>query len=193
MITVPYKDHTRLLQIEDLKSIYEILDKHKSIGKLPFSESFDDFTKRMSVNFQDVNTRCIGYFEDGKLITFLIQHVSDKIPAWHMTLLGTISSNAWDYSKNGLDMCWANAMDYAENKKIFRFYWALPKKWARTQSRTILTSTVWPRYEIYTESTVPPNTVPVWPEYKPSFGDKLKPHETIIKLGVLKNEYRNTN
>lgn len=183
----------KLLTFDDAEDIFEIINSHQSISKIPFLELKEEFLEKIKLTFQNPNVRCIGYYENDCLTTFLIQQLSDKIPAWHMTLLGTRSIHRWNYSLNGLDLCWSNAMSFAEEKGIFRLYWALPERWARTQNKTILTSTTWPRYDIYIEAIVPANQYPVWLEYRPSFGEKLKPHNTVIKLGVLKNEYRKLN
>lgn len=183
----------KLLTFEDAGDIFKIITAHQSISKVPYRETREEFLEKIKHTFQNPNARCIGYYENNKLTTFLIQLLSDKIPAWHMTLLGTTSEHRWNYSLNGLDMCWGDAMNFAEDKGIYRLYWALPRKWARTQDRTIQTSTTWPRYEIYIESIIPAGQYPEWPEYKPSFGEKIKPHDTVIKLGVLKNEYRKFN
>jgi hypothetical protein len=69
----------------------------------------------------------------------------------------------------------------------------MPASWARTQNRTIKTSDVWQRYNIYLEEVLPANTIPAYDEYKISYGVKIKPHDVVIKQGLLKNEFRPFN
>jgi hypothetical protein len=150
-------------------------------------ESFDEHIKHVLT--QD-NQRVIGYFENNTLVSFLSQVLVNRLCAWHMTMLGTNSPHNWNYKKNGLEYCWANAMDYAEQQGIYRIYWSMPEHWARTQSRTMKTSDVWPRYDIYLEEEVNAGNFPLWDEHKISFGKHLKPHNVVIKQALLKNEHR---
>lgn len=185
--------NTRLLLTNDIAEIYEVLKVHNSISRMEFLETINVFSKKMIESFDDPNFRAIGYYEDNVLVTFLFQYLSSQIPAWHMTLLGTRSLHKWNYSKNGLDDCWSNAMHYAEDKSMYRIYWALPERWSRSARKTMLTSIVWPRYEIYIEDVIGAGKLPKWAEHKPAFGKLLKPHNTVIKCGILKNEYRKFN
>jgi hypothetical protein len=66
----------------------------------------------------------------------------------------------------------------------------MPSSWARTQLRTINTSDVWKRYDIFIETIIPENTFPIYGEYKISYGKVLKPHKVVVKQALLKNEFR---
>lgn len=190
MIALDFLTNTRALTKDDCDEMFNILTSRSTISKVPS----DNVTKEDIVkSLEDSNTRCIGYFEDNKLVSYLLQVFTPRIPAWHMTVLYTISDSSWNYKKNGLEYCWANAMHYAESKNIFRLYWSMPASWARTQNRTIKTSDVWQRYNIYLEEVLPANTIPIYDEYKISYGVKIKPHDVVIKQGLLKNEFRPFN
>lgn len=193
MIDQEYKNKTKVLTLEHAEDVYKIIKHHNVIGKSPYTETLEESVKNTERGLGNPNIRTIGYFEGNKLISFLVQQLSEKIPAWHMTLLGTISNHRWNYKLNGLEFCWANAMDYAESKNIFRIYWSLPLRWARSQQRTYMTTDVWFRYNIYIEDVITPNKKPNWLEHHISFGEKFKSHDTVIKLGILKNEYRPFN
>ena len=79
---------------------------------------------------------------------------------------------------------------YAENLGVYKVYWSMPTKWARTQTKTIHTSDVWKRYDIYTEAIIPPYQFPKWEDQGISFGKIPKPHNVTVKLAILKNEFR---
>lgn len=193
MIDPFYQTCTRTLNTQDIPDILSVLHAHDNIGKVPYAAMENEISLFEQRYFTNPLIRIVGYFEDGRLISFLIQHMSNRIAAWHMTLLSTISQHRWDYKKNGLEYCWANAMDFAEKQRVFRVYWALPEAWARSQQRTVKTSDVWPRYDIYIEDIVPPQERPKKEEHDLAFGTKLKPHTITIKSGLLKNEYRHFN
>ena len=193
MIDQIYKNKTKVLTVDYAEEIYNILKTHNSIGKTPYVETLEESVRNSEISSKNPNIRVIGYFEENKLISFLVQRMSEKIPAWHMTLLGTISKHPWNYKLNGLEYCWANAMDYAESKNIFRIYWTLPARWAKTQVKTYKTTDVWYRYNIYIEDIIPPGSKPLWTEHNTSFGEKNRDYESVVKLGVLKNEYRSFN
>lgn len=190
MIPDTFLENTRVLTLSDVDSMFKIVTARPTISKMPLDKiSKEDLIKSL----EDNNTRCIGYFEEDNLVSYLLQVFTPRIPAWHMTVLHTISSHNWNYKKNGLEYCWANAMQYAESKNIYRLYWSMPAVWARTQYRTIKTSDVWPRYDIYVESHIPAGVLPTYDEYKISYGKKLKTHDVVIKQGLLKNEFRKFN
>lgn len=184
---------TRLLDVSEAPLIADILFEHQFISKMHHAETQEESILNISQSIKNPNVRCIGYFEHGRLVSFLFQLLSENIPAWHMTLLGTRSSHKWDYSLNGMDACWANAMDFAEGKKVYRIYWSMPEKWMHSQQKTLTTSAVWHRYEIFVDDIIPAGQLPSWPEHVPAFGKRLKPHPTVIKTGLLKNEYRKFN
>ena len=134
--------------------------------------------------------RVVGYFEDEELISFLTQQFTERGPMWYMTMLGTKSSHRWNYKLNGLEHCWNYAMTRAERNEIYKIVWSMPVSWSRTQRRTIKTSDVWPRYELYYDCIVPAGQLPKWPEHKNVFGQMIKDHDVLIKSAILKNEYR---
>lgn len=192
MISDDFLKNTRTLTMDDCESIFNIVTYRDTVSKAPMpTRDYNAFRDNLAKSFDPVaSTRFIGYFENDKLTSYMAQVFSPLMPVWHMAVLSTISNSPWNYKKNGLEFCWANAMSYAESKNIYRIYWSMPVSWARTQYRTINTSDVWKRYDIFVETIVPANTFPVYGEYKISYGRVLKPHDVVVKQGLLKNEFR---
>jgi hypothetical protein len=170
----------------------EVLDNTSKVSKVEKANN-TEIENAIKLSLENENERVIGYFDEGILVSYLVQVMSKRISSWHLAVLGTRSTESWNYKKNGLEYCWANAMQYAESKNIYRLYWSMPTVWARTQYRTINTSDVWPRYDIYIESHIPAGVLPIYDEYKISYGKKLKTHDVVIKQGLLKNEFRKFN
>lgn len=198
MIDQSYKDCTRLLSHRDLDDIMSIVSVKSKITGVDIKKYDLDFFKESISQFLEPfpNTelgQVIGYFENGVLISFLTQQYTSRSPMWYMTMLATRSPHPWNYKMNGLEMCWANAMDRAESMGTYRILWSMPVAWANSQRRTIKTSDVWPRYEIYNEVVVKSNTLPQWPEHKNVFGKLVKDHDVLIKSASLKNEFRRIN
>lgn len=191
MISNDYNNNTRLLNVNDIDQIMSIIDsKHKISNTDKDSLEPESFVDHFNYALSQENQRIIGYFENDNLVSFLCQVIDKRLCAWHMTMLGTNSIHNWNYKKNGLEYCWANAMDFSEKQGIYRIYWSMPEFWARTQSRTMKTSDVWPRYEIYLEEQVPSGNFPKWDEHRVSFGKHIKPHTVVVKQALLKNEFR---
>lgn len=189
MIDQFYQSVTKELTQQDISSILEILDQKDKISKVDKVDN-EQLKEIILSALSNDNERIIGYFVNDVLISYLAQYFSKRMPAWHMTMLGTRSKFPWNYKKNGLEYCWANAMDYAEKLDFYRIYWSLPSRWARTQQKTYMTTEVWYRYNIYIEDVIELNNFPKWDEHKISFGKILKPHDVTIKMAVLKNEFR---
>lgn len=179
----------------DLDAIMQII-KHKNKITGINTEHYDlNFFEKQISRFLDPYPnkdlgRVIGYFENNILISFLTQQFTERGPMWYMTMLGTNSLHRWNYKLNGLEHCWEYAMTRAENAGIYKIVYALPTAWSRTQRRTIKTSDVWQRYEIFYDCVIPAGTVPKWPEHKNVFGTLTKEHDVLIKTAILKNEYR---
>lgn len=183
------------LTMSDLDQIVDVINSKSKITGIPIDHyNLEYFKEEISLFLKPYPNedlgRVVGYFEDNTLISFLTQQFTLRGPMWYMTMLGTRSPNRWNYKINGLEECWTYAMSRAERNNIFRVLWAMPSSWARTQRRTIKTTDVWKRYELYYECVVPAGELPVWPEHKSVFGKLAKDHDVVIKSAVLKNEYR---
>ena len=189
MIDQGYQKCTRLLTSSDIPNMLEVLGNTSKVSKVEKANN-TEIENAIKLSLENENERVIGYFDEGILVSYLVQVMSKRISSWHLAVLGTRSTESWNYKKNGLEYCWANAMDHAEQLGIFKVYWSMPTRWARTQIRTIHTSDVWKRYDIYTEDIVDPYQFPKWEDHKISFGKIPKPHNVTIKLATLKNEFR---
>lgn len=192
MIDQVYQKFTRVLIPDDISSILEVLDNTNKISKVEKSNNAE-IEQLIVTALTSYDNRVIGYFQEDKLVSYLFQTMSKRMSTWHMMLLGTRSTEGWNYKKNGLEYCWANAIDYAEKLGVYKMYWCMPTKWARTQIKTIHTSDVWQRYNIYTEAIILPYQFPKWEDQGVSFGKIPKPHTVTVKLAVLKNEFRKFN
>ena len=188
-------DNIKDLTINDLDSIMKIIEsKNKITGIDIKAYDLDYFKEEISVFLQPYPNedlgRVIGYFEDSMLVSFLTQQFTKRSPMWYMTMLGTRSNYIWNYKLNGLEACWAYAMERAERNQIYKVLWSMPTAWSRTQRRTIKTTDVWQRYNIYYDRIISAGELPIWPEHKNVFGKIVKNHDVLIKSAILKNEYR---
>lgn len=191
-------DNVRDLTMSDLPAIVNIVEHKNKITGIDIKDYDLDYFRSEISKFlypypnSDMG-RVVGYFEEGKLVSFLTQQYTLRGPMWYMTMLGTNSPHPWNYKRNGLEYCWAYAMERAEKSGIYKIVYALPLSWARTQKRTLKTSDVWYKYEIYHDVIIPAGTMPQWPEHKNVFGTLPKDHDVLIKSAILKNEYRPVN
>lgn len=194
MIDQNYKNCTEILNVDHIPDILNIVFQKRKVSKLDIAAfDVDTVSSLIKQSMSNPQERFIGYFENNTLISFLVQVINPKLASWHMTMLATRSNYSWNYKKNGLEYCWANAMDYAENKGIYKIFWSLPSAWDRTQIKTYNTTDVWFRYNIYIEDKILPNNFPNFDEHKICFGTLPKPHSVTIKMAVLKNEHRPNN
>jgi hypothetical protein len=188
-------NNVRDLTITDLDQLMDVINsKNKITGISIDNYDLDYFKDEISLFLQPYPNkdlgRVVGYFEDDQLISFLTQQFTTRGPMWYMTMLGTRSPNRWNYKINGLEDCWTFAMNRAERNQVYRVLWTMPSAWSRTQRRTLKTTDVWQRYNIYYEGIIPAGELPSWPEHKSVFGKIVKNHDVLIKSAVLKNEYR---
>jgi hypothetical protein len=188
-------NNVRDLTISDLGQLMDVISSKNKITGIDIKDyDLDYFKNEISLFLQPYPNkdlgRVVGYFKDDQLISFLTQQFTSRGPMWYMTMLGTRSPNRWNYKLNGLEDCWAYAMARAERNRIYRVLWAMPTAWARTQPRTLKTSDVWQKYDLYYEGIIPAGELPIWPEHKSVFGKLIKNHDVLIKSAVLKNEYR---
>lgn len=190
--------NVRDLEFADLGQIMDIISSKSKITGIDIKDyDLSFFEEEISLFLEPYPNRhmgrVVGYFKDNKLISFLTQQFTARGPMWYMNMLGTRSEHHWNYKLNGLEDCWAYAMARGERNQIYRILWTMPVSWARTQRRTIKTSDVWNRYEIYHECIIPAGEMPMWPEHKSVFGKIVKDHDVLIKSAVFKNEYRPVN
>jgi hypothetical protein len=191
-------DSIRDLTITDLDSIMKIIEPKNKITGINIKKYDLDYFRNEISRFlepypnKDLG-RVVGYFDNDKLQSFLTQQFTRRGPMWYMTMLATNSPTRWNYKLNGLEYCWKHAMNRAEQVGIYKIVYALPVAWAKTQRRTLNTTDVWHRYEIFYDCIIPAGTLPVWPEHKNVFGLIPKEHDVLIKSAILKNEYRPAN
>lgn len=188
-------NNVRDLTLADLNQLVDVIRCKNKITGIDINEyDLKYFEKEISEFLHPYPNkdlgRVVGYFEDDILVSFLTQQFTERGPMWYMTMLGTRSTHRWNYKLNGLEDCWTYAMARAERNQIYKVLWTMPASWSRTQRRTLKTTDVWHRYNIYYDGVIPAGEMPVWPEHKSVFGKIVKDHDVLIKSAVLKNDYR---
>lgn len=136
------------------------------------------------------NNRIVQYGafnERDELMSQLTQVFSSQpYDHWLMSFLSTNPKLelGWDYRVNGLDALWNAAFVTGNVHKVPHAIWSLPKGWARTQEKTVRTSSVWKRHDVISFAEVPAGEVPTDPVLRWAFGDRPKTYDVVIRRSV---------
>jgi hypothetical protein len=107
----------RICNDQDLLEMYRILYSHNKIAGLDTpNTSFEDFKKKFN---KDIIT--FGYFEDNKLVSFLITKKILEIPSWYVSMMSSEKSFYFDFEKSGLADLFDASAEYWETQGIFSF------------------------------------------------------------------------
>lgn len=185
---------TKLLGIENLEQVIQLLENRNNFSKQSNEGYQRDYliasTHQCLVD--GVRNRIVGCIDDGDLKAILCQTIMQAQPYWHMNYYAT-SNNKIALGKGygiHLSQCFKKAMQDAEEKNYYDFWFSVPEAYAKNGPRMQKTSEEWMRYEVYTDAVVPANTFPEFELHKRAYGKVLKPHAVFIRHAVLKQEFR---
>jgi len=183
-----------ILDQNSLPDIQEIILTRKKMGvhHITIEQALKTYEKISSVILRpepDNETYIWGAFRNNMISAFMVQSFSKKCKEdWLMAYLAvnTKIKKPWNYSKNGMDELWAESINYAESKGSHVIRWSVPAKWANTQQRTQVSSSVWKKYTIYTYCQVPTGTTP---EHKLDqwVAGNVKPYDVVLKKAIISN------
>lgn len=185
---------TKLLGVEHLAQVTNLLENRSNFSKQANSGYTKDYliasTHQCLVD--SIRNRIVGCLEDGELRAILCQTIMQAQPHWHMNYYATDSNKIVLGKGYGihLSQCFKKAMQDAEERNYYDFWFSVPEAYAKNGPRMQKTSEEWMRYEVYTDAVIPANTLPQFDLHKRAYGSIVKPHSVFIRHAVLRQEFR---
>lgn len=178
-----------------IDQVLDLLDSRPKFSKQDTNQEIRSVYEngiRYSLENQ-VNRRVIGSFNNNDLEAILLQNFAPTDPMWVMSFYASKNNNIKLGKGYGpyLSACFRKAMNDAEEKGCFDFWWSVPIHYARNGPRMQMISPEWSRYEVYTDAIIAANTFPKYSVHLLAYGKVLKPHDVFIRHAVLKQEFRN--
>lgn len=185
---------TKLLSMEDLDQVINLLEHRSNFSK----QSNVGYTRDYLIASthqclaDGIRNRIVGCFDNSELKAILCQTIMQAQPHWHMNFYATDRNKIVLGKGYGthLSQCFKKAMQDAEEKNYYDFWFSVPEAYAKNGPRMQKTSEEWMRYEVYTDAVIPANTFPDFDLHKRAYGKVLKSHAVFIRHAVLKQEYR---
>lgn len=185
---------TQILDMEHFQDVHQLLENRNKFSKQPNEGPVWDYliaSTMYCLENQD-RDRIIGTFDNGILKAILCQTILKEHPIWFMKYYATEKNTIALGKGYGpyLSECFKRAMNDAEAKGYYDFWFSVPVAYAKNGPRMQKTSAEWMRYEVYTDAIVKANEYPGQELHRLAYGKILKPHDVFIRHAVLKQEHR---
>jgi hypothetical protein len=167
-----------------------VLSRKKISGTKPVSaERYIELREEAKSNNSSV---ALGYFEDGKLISWLsIGFHESKMRGkfWVIsTFFSTVFKERFSFSRPEFGLLFKAAFETAESRGYYQYFYCVAERLERVYERQWRKNpwAVLGKYELTTLDTVPANTKPEFELYWRLMGQELKPNNMVIKARKLK-------
>jgi hypothetical protein len=187
-----------MIKFLDIQHFDLCIELHKNAtkvsGTIPID--LDYFKKNYLPYFQQQDNFCaLGFFDSNTLVSWMsIRFHENKTRGkfWTIPCLYTSKFvNFFSINAPEVGLLVKNAMQFAESKKFYNYYYAVSEKVSRVYEHQWKKNIYVPtgRYETIIVDTVPANTIPKFELYWKLMGETVKPTAMIIKNRKLKEEF----
>lgn len=178
----------RLLDINDLPEAIKIASLKPIRG-----EDTPVDIELLSNSFRNLNTRTLGYFEDGNLITWVMVKFGtlheEKI--WCIVNIFTRNfSNYFTFNGPDIGPIIEKFFAIAEEEGYYSYIYSVPKKLERVYYKKWKSKNG--RYDTLDLLFIPANTEPSQ-NWATRLNGGIRAYDCVIKKRTLKNEYRKEN
>ena len=138
------------------------------------------------------NSVVIGYFEDGKLISWItIGFYESKMRGkfWVISsFFSSVYTSYFSFNRPEFGMLFKAAFDIAEGRGYYQYFYSISQRLERVYERQWKKNSyaIQGKYELTTLAVVPANTKPEFELYWRLMGQELKPDAIVIKSRKLK-------
>lgn len=167
-----------------------VLSRKKISGTKPVSaERYLELREEAKTNDSSV---AIGYFEDGKLISWLsIGFHESKMRGkfWVIsTFFSSVYTSYFNFNRPEFGLLFKAAFDIAEGRGYYQYFYSISQRLERVYERQWKKNSyaIQGKYELTTLAVVPANTKPEFELYWRLMGQELKPDAIVIKSRKLK-------
>jgi hypothetical protein len=166
-----------------------VFSRKKISGTTPISpERYQALREEAKSN----NAATIGYFEDGKLISWItIGFYESKMRGkfWVISsFFSSVYTSYFSFNKPEFGMLFKAAFDLAENRGYYQYFYSISQRLERVYERQWKKNSyaIQGKYDLTTLAVVPANTKPEFELYWRLMGQELKPDNIVIKSRKLK-------
>jgi hypothetical protein len=167
-----------------------VLSRKKISGTKPVSaERYLELREEAKTNDSSV---AIGYFEDGKLISWLSIGFHESKMRGKFWVISTFFSSTYtsyfSFNRPEFGLLFKAAFDIAEGRGYYQYFYSISKRLERVYERQWKKNSyaIQGKYELTTLAVVPANTKPEFELYWRLMGQELKPDDIVIKSRKLK-------
>jgi hypothetical protein len=174
---------------------YEELCKQIVFSRKKISGTTPISPERYQVHREEAksnNSVVIGYFEDGKLISWItIGFYESKMRGkfWVISsFFSSVYTSYFSFNRPEFGMLFKAAFDIAEGRGYYQYFYSISQRLERVYERQWKKNSyaIQGKYELTTLAVVPANTKPEFELYWRLMGQELKPDNIVIKSRKLK-------
>ena len=166
-----------------------IFSRKKISGTTPISpERYQALREESKSN----NSVGIGYFEDGKLISWItVGFYESKMRGkfWVISnFFSSVYTSYFNFNRPEFGMLFKAAFDIAEGRGYHQYFYSIAERLERVYERQWKKNSyaIQGKYDLTTLAVVPANTKPEFELYWRLMGQELKPDNIVIKSRKLK-------
>jgi hypothetical protein len=186
-----------MIEVRDITGNYEyeeicdqiFFSRKKISGTSPMSiEQYQILREQSKSN----NSVTIGYFEDGKLISWItIGFYESKMRGkfWVISnFFSSVYTSYFNFNRPEFGMLFKAAFEVAEGRGYYQYFYSIAERLERVYERQWKKNSyaIQGKYDLTTLAVVPANTKPEFELYWRLMGQELKPDNIVIKSRKLK-------
>ena len=186
-----------MIEVRDITGNYEyeeicdqiFFSRKKISGTSPMSiEQYQILREQSKSN----NSVTIGYFEDGKLISWItIGFYESKMRGkfWVISnFFSSVYTSYFNFNRPEFGMLFKAAFEVAEGRGYYQYFYSIAERLERVYERQWKKNSyaIQGKYDLTTLAVVPANTKPEFELYWRLMGQELKPDNIAIKARKLK-------
>jgi hypothetical protein len=180
--------------IDDLDSINDLLESCNSQQKklIPSTRTYT-YYRDLFLNVNEHKKYVVVAYKENKINVLQEFILREQILSWHLNMLIIRPvSTYFNCQSNGLNDLYTFCFEFVESKGYYQYDWSQKagKKYENRFSRMKSQITILQKYDHYDIGYVEENSLSTYPGYAVMNNNEKKPYTTLIRTGILKNEFR---
>jgi hypothetical protein len=190
----------KLLGLEDINSIEKLTLSHErhagvmpsQVGKINFWIKNEFYFVHSLLDDKVEDHLCWGYFENNKLLSYVIVQLSTQRPVWYLQKVINDATAVTNIPMKGIAALMSHVINFAEQNTLFEYYSIIPLKYVRSHEK------IWgnlvperQRYDINFDHVIPALTRSKYKEFDLILmKGSTWPHDMIVRHHILQQKYR---
>ena len=190
----------KLLGLEDIDLVERLTLSHErhagvmpsQVGNLNFWIKNEFYFVHSLLDDKVEDHLCWGYFENNKLLSYIIVQLSTHRPVWYLQKVINDAKAVTTIPMKGIAALMSHVINFAEQKELFEYYSSIPLKYVKSHER------IWcnlvperKRYDINFDHIIPALTRSKYKEFDLILmKGSIWPQDMIIRHHILQQKYR---